>query len=52
MTAFLEPIRARRQAFDKDPNLVWDILAKGNAVAQERASRNLTALKKKLNFNF
>jgi tryptophanyl-tRNA synthetase len=52
MTAFLEPIRDRRRSFDKDPNLVWDILAKGNAVAREHAGRNLAALKKKLNFNF
>lgn len=52
MTAFLEPIRDRRRAFDKDPDLVWDLLAKGNAVAREHAGRNLAALKKKLNFNF
>lgn len=52
MTAFLEPIRDRRKAFDKDPDLVWDLLAKGNAAARERARRNLEAFKKKLNFNF
>ncbi|KHK03458.1 tryptophan--tRNA ligase [Desulfovibrio sp. TomC] len=52
MNAFLEPIRDRRKAFDKDPNLVWDILAAGNTVARARASRNLDALKKKLNFVF
>jgi tryptophanyl-tRNA synthetase len=52
MNAFLEPIRDRRKAFDKDPDLVWDILQAGNAVARTRASRNLDALKKKLNFIF
>ena len=52
MNAFLEPIRDRRKAFDKDPNLVWDLLEAGNTVARTRASRNLDALKKKLNFIF
>lgn len=52
MTAFLDPIRDRRKAFDKDPNLVNDLLAKGNDRARQLAGRNLDALKKKLNFNF
>jgi tryptophanyl-tRNA synthetase len=52
MTAFLEPIRDRRKAFDKDPNLVWDLLEKGNTTARARAQRNIEALRKKLNFNF
>lgn len=52
MNAFLEPIRDRRKAFDKDPKLVWDMLEAGNAKARARASRNLDALKKKLNFIF
>ena len=50
MNAFLEPIRDRRKALDKDPKLVWDMLEAGNAKARARASRNLDALKKKLNF--
>jgi tryptophanyl-tRNA synthetase len=52
MTAFLEPIRDRRKAFDANPDLVREVLEKGNAVAKQRAGRNLDALKKKLNFNF
>ena len=52
MNAFLEPIRDRRKALDKDPKLVWDMLEAGNAKARARASRNLDALKKKLNFIF
>ncbi len=52
MTAFLEPIRDRRKAFDANPDLVGEVLEKGNAVARQRAGRNLEALKKKLNFNF
>ena len=52
MNAFLELIRDRRKALDKDPKLVWDMLEAGNAKARARASRNLDALKKKLNFIF
>ena len=52
MNAFLEPIRDRRKALDKDPKLVWDMLEAGNAKARARASWNLDALKKKLNFIF
>ena len=40
------------QGLDKDPKLVWDMLEAGNAKARARASRNLDALKKKLNFIF
>ena len=29
MNAFLEPIRDRRKALDKDPKLVWDMLEAG-----------------------
>ena len=37
MNAFLEPIRDRRKALDKDPKLVWDMLEAGNAKARARA---------------
>ena len=47
MNAFLEPIRDRRKALDKDPKLVWDMLEAGNAKARARASRNLDALSEK-----
>ncbi len=52
MTAFLEPIRDRRKAFDADPDLVRALLEKGNATARQRACRNLEAFRKKLNLNF
>ena len=52
MTAFLEPIRDRRKAFDAKPDLVREILEKGNATARQRACRNLEAFRKKLNLNF
>ena len=46
MNAFLEPIRDRRKALDKDPKLVWDMLEAGNAKARARASRNLMRSRK------
>ena len=36
MNAFLEPIRDRRKALDKDPKLVWDMLEAGNARPRAR----------------
>ena len=44
MNAFLEPIRDRRKALDKDPKLVWDMLPEaGNAKVHydPRQARNL-----------
>ena len=53
MNAFLEPILATgARPWTKTPKLVWDMLEAGNAKARARASRNLDALKKKLNFIF
>ena len=52
MNAFLEPIRDRRKALTKTPSSSGDMLEAGNAKARARASRNLDALKKKLNFIF
>ncbi|WP_428560572.1 MAG: tryptophan--tRNA ligase [Solidesulfovibrio sp. DCME] len=52
MAAFLEPIRDRRKAFDNNPDLVREVLEKGNAAARQRAVRNLETFRKKLNLNF
>ena len=53
MNAFLEPIRDRRKALDKDPKLVWDMLEAGNAKAPRPGlAESGCALKKKLNFIF
>ena len=51
MNAFLEPIRDRRKALDKDPKLVWDMLEAGNASPRPGLAES-DALKKKLNFIF
>ncbi|MCM2314566.1 MAG: tryptophan--tRNA ligase [Thermoanaerobaculia bacterium] len=37
----LAPIRKRREELDRDPSLVWDILAAGNVKARERAAETL-----------
>jgi tryptophanyl-tRNA synthetase len=52
LTAFLEPIHAKRQELDRNPDMVRDILASGNARARAVAERNLAELKERLNFNF
>ena len=41
MNAFLEPIRDRRKALDKDPKLVWDMLEAGNAKAPAPGPRGI-----------
>ena len=51
MNAFLEPIRDRRKALDKDPKLVWDMLEAGRQ-SPAPGPRNLDALKKSWNFIF
>ena len=37
----LRPIRERREAIDRDPSYVWDVLRAGNAKARERAAETL-----------
>ena len=41
MNAFLEPIRDRRKALDKDPKLVWDMLEAGNAKSPRAGPRGI-----------
>jgi tryptophanyl-tRNA synthetase len=48
----LEPIHAKRQELDRNPDMVRDILASGNARARAVAERNLTELQERRNFNF
>lgn len=37
----LAPIRKRREEIDRDPSMVWDVLAAGNVKARERAAETL-----------
>ena len=52
MNAFLEPIRDRRKALDKDPKLVWDMLEAGNAKAPRPGLAESGCAQEKLNFIF
>ena len=52
MNAFLEPIRDRRKALDKDPKLVWDMLEAGNAKARAPGLAESGCAQEKLNFIF
>ena len=52
MNAFLEPIRDRRKALTKTPSSSGTCSKPATPCARAWASRNLDALKKKLNFIF
>ncbi|MES2121594.1 MAG: tryptophan--tRNA ligase [Chlamydiota bacterium] len=45
LQAFLDPIRARREEFAKDPAMVMQILLKGTERANARASKTLTEVR-------
>ncbi|XPV76914.1 MAG: tryptophan--tRNA ligase [Desulfovibrio sp.] len=50
MADFLEPIHARRAAFDSNPNLVWEILEAGNEKARKRAQETMSKMRQLINF--
>jgi tryptophanyl-tRNA synthetase len=52
LTAFLEPIHARRAELDKEPERIQAILDKGNARAMEESARTMDDIRKRLNFDF
>lgn len=52
LQAFLDPIRARRAEFAKDPAAVWDMLKKGTLKAQETASQTLADVKKAMYLDY
>ena len=49
---FLAPIRERRAAYERTPDLVDDILATGNRVMREVASETLTAVRNAMGLNY
>ena len=49
---FLEPMQARRAELDRNPDLVLDILRRGNEKARVEAEKTMTVLRDRLNFNF
>ncbi|HUF18221.1 MAG TPA: tryptophan--tRNA ligase, partial [Thermoanaerobaculia bacterium] len=48
----LEPFRKRREEIDRDPSVVWDVLAKGSAVAREAAAETLAAVRSAMKIDF
>lgn len=52
MIESLAPLRARREAIDRDPSIVWDALRAGNAKARERASETLELVRKAMKIHY
>jgi tryptophanyl-tRNA synthetase len=52
LAAFLEPIRARRAAFEKDPGAVLEVLRQGTARANAVAEETLMLAKKAIKQDF
>ena len=48
----LAPIRARREAIDRDPSIVWETLRSGNVKARERAAVTLDMVRKAMKIDF
>lgn len=48
----LAPIRRRREEIDRDPSVVWDVLAAGNAKARERAAETLELTREAMKLAF
>lgn len=52
MVQLLAPIRERREAIDRKPSMVWDVLSDGNRKARERASETLGAVREAMKINY
>lgn len=52
MVEALRPIRERREAIDRDPSLVWDVLREGNRKARKRAAETLDAVRKAVKVDY
>lgn len=52
LNTFLEPIRQRRAAFEKDPAYVHEVLKKGTLVAQESARATMAEIRTALQLNY
>jgi tryptophanyl-tRNA synthetase len=48
----LAPIRARREAIDRDPGIVWNALRAGNARARERAAETMELVRKAMKIDY
>ena len=52
MIEALAPIRRRREEIDRDPSMVWDVLARGTRVARERAGETLDMVRKAMKIDY
>jgi len=50
LLAFLEPMRARRAEFDKNPDLAWDILREGDKKARREVAKTMALVRERINF--
>jgi tryptophanyl-tRNA synthetase len=48
----LAPFRKRREEIERDPAVVWDVLAAGNAAARERAAETMEAVRSAMKIDF
>jgi tryptophanyl-tRNA synthetase len=52
MIEALAPIRARREEIDRDPSIVWDALASGNATARARARETMEQVREAMKLTY
>jgi tryptophanyl-tRNA synthetase len=49
---FLDPIRQRRSSYEKDPSLVWDILAQGTARARAEGEKTMALVRQAMKIDY
>ncbi len=52
MERFLTPIHERRAVYDKNPDLLWDVLREGNRKAREQARQTMADVRALVGFDF
>ncbi len=52
MIESLRPIREKREAIDRDPSIVWDVLRAGNRKARERAQQTMELVRDAIKLNY
>lgn len=52
MIESLAPIRRKREELDRDPSIVWDVLASGNRKARERAAETMELVRAAIKFAY
>jgi tryptophanyl-tRNA synthetase len=52
MIESLAPMRERREAIDRDPSIVWDVLRDGNRKARERAGETLALVRDAMKIDY